>query len=72
MLIMLVFSSGAYWEGGILPHIGQFGSTLISLYNPEILATVALGVNMTHAHLRVDEVHIFNGTVSWDIVYFFY
>jgi hypothetical protein len=48
--------SGSYWEGGILPNIGQFGSTLISLYNPEVLNTVVFGVNMTHAHLRVDEV----------------
>jgi hypothetical protein len=48
--------SGEYWEGGILPKIGQFGSTLISLYNPEVLNTVIFGVNMTHAHLRVDQV----------------
>jgi hypothetical protein len=52
----LSFFSGSYWEGGILPKIGQFGSTLISLYNPEVLNTVVFGVNMTHAHLRVDEV----------------
>jgi hypothetical protein len=52
----LYFFRGSYWEGGILPNIGQFGSTLIALYNPEVLNTVVFGVNMTHAHLRVDEV----------------
>ncbi len=50
------FFRESYWEGGILPKIGQFGSTLISLYNPEVLNTVVFGVNMTHAHLRLDEV----------------
>ena len=53
---MFYFYSTEYWEGGILPKIGQFGSTLISLYNPEVLNSVVFGVNMTHAHLRVDEV----------------
>jgi hypothetical protein len=55
-MMFLMFHRESYWEGGILPKIGQFGSTLISLYNPEVLNTVVFGVNMTHAHLRVDEV----------------
>jgi hypothetical protein len=56
VMMFLMFHRESYWEGGILPKIGQFGSTLISLYNPEVLNTVVFGVNMTHAHLRVDEV----------------
>jgi len=55
-MLIIMFHRESYWEGGILPKIGQFGSTLISLYNPEVLNTVVFGVNMTHAHLRVDEV----------------
>ena len=54
--IFCCYNRTEYWEGGILPKIGQFGATLISLYNPEVLNSVVFALNMTHAHLRVDEV----------------
>ncbi|XP_023329813.1 uncharacterized protein LOC111702378 [Eurytemora carolleeae] len=49
------------WVGGILPKVGQFGSTLISMYSPEVLATAVFGIKTTHAHFRqdaFDEYHV--------------
>lgn len=40
------------WVGGILPKVGQVGTTLLALYSPEVLTTLAFSVNMTHAHFR--------------------
>jgi len=44
-----------YWVGGILPKTGQFGSTLISMYSPEVLNTAVWGLKITHAHFNYKE-----------------
>merc|ERR1712241_665752 len=41
-----------YWVGGILPKTGQFGSSLISMYSPEVLNTAVWGLKITHAHFN--------------------
>ena len=39
-----------YWEGGILPKIGQHQNTLIAIYNPALLDNLAFDTSATHAH----------------------
>jgi len=58
--------SDGYWVGGILPNIGQFGSTLISMYSPEVLNTAVFGISGTHAHFRHQEYDQFVRTDNSD------
>ena len=36
--------------------LGQFGSSLISIYSPEVLNTAIFGLRITHAHFNHKEV----------------
>lgn len=56
-----------YWVMGIHPKAAQYKSTLISLHNPDVLATLIFSLDRTHANFRRSEMDELYTSGNWVI-----